>query len=258
MKALLYITIIIVATVRTWATNYYLSTKGNDLQNGTSIQTPWHSLKKLSEVMHSLQPGDSILFERGSVFDGELKILASGKVGKDIYVGAYGSGAKPVITGSKEISTWKLFRGNIWVANCTECSTGPGNLFMDAQYLPLGRYPNNGYLTLSCNAKCQSTLSDNHHGFADGYWDGSEVVVKSSRWTLDNLLVLNYFNNTFYFSMDASYPLQNGFGYFIQKHLATLDSPGEWFFDPSSKKYFFTPEMVISQTITSLMSASQI
>src|ERR1043165_5368286 len=109
MKSILHIMIILLIALRTSATNYYLSGKGNDQQSGTSTLTPWRSLKKLSEVMQLLQPGDSILFERGSVFQGELKISASGKAGKEIYVGAYGSGAKPIITGSKEINRWTLF-----------------------------------------------------------------------------------------------------------------------------------------------------
>jgi parallel beta-helix repeat protein len=231
--------VIIFVAIRVAASNYYLSAKGNDLQNGASALTPWRTLKRLSEAMQLLHPGDSILFERGSVFAGELKISASGNQGKEIYVGAYGSGAKPVISGAKEIKGWTLFRGNIWVADCTDCIAEPENLFLDDRYQPLGRYPNSGYMTLSCNSKCKTTLSDNHLEFADGYWDGSEVVVKSSRWTLDNLPVSNYFNKTFYFSVDASYPLQGGFGYFVQKHLATLDIPGEWFFDRDSKKTFF-------------------
>src|SRR5258706_5356310 len=238
MKVAFCIMVLVATTIHAAATNYYLSSKGNDLQNGTSALSPWRSLKKLSEVMQLLQPGDSILFERGSVFSGELKMSASGKQGKEIYVGAYGSGAKPVISGSIEINNWTPFRGNIWVTDCINCSEEPGNLFMDGRYQPLGRYPNDGYMTLSCTSQCKATLTDNHLAFADGYWDGSEVVVKSSRWTLDNLPVSNYLNKAFNFSVEASYPLPNGNGYFIQKHLATLDKPGEWFFDKPSKKIF--------------------
>src|SRR5260221_12537628 len=103
MKVAFCIMVLVATTIHAAATNYYLSSKGNDLQNGTSALSPWRSLKKLSEVQ-LLQPGDSILFERGSVFSGELKMSASGKQGKEIYVGAYGSGAKPVIRGSIEIN----------------------------------------------------------------------------------------------------------------------------------------------------------
>lgn len=230
--------VILVIPIHAAATNYYLSDKGNDSQSGTTTVAPWRSLKKLSEAIHLLQPGDSVLFERGSIFPGTLKISVFGKEGKEIYIGAYGSGLKPIILGSTKVTSWTLFRDNIWMADCIECSAEPGNLFIDNQFQSLGRYPNKGYMTLSCAAECNTTFKDNHHTFANDYWEGAEVVVKSSRWTLDKLPVLNYLNKTFYFSDVASYSIPNGFGYFIQKHLATLDSPGEWFFDKASKKIF--------------------
>ena len=230
--------LILVTTIQVSATTYYLSGNGNDLQSGTSNVAPWRSLEKLSGAIQLLQPGDSVLFERGSIFIGELRMSVSGKLGQEIYMGAYGSGAKPMIIGSLEIKNWTLFRDNIWVASCSDCNAEPGNLFIDGRYQPLGRYPNQGYLPLSCKAECKSAFTDDHLTFANGYWDQAEVVVKSSRWTLDNLPVINYFDKTFYFSLPASYSLPNGFGYFIQKHLATLDRPGEWFFDKTSKKIF--------------------
>ncbi|GHN02637.1 hypothetical protein WSM22_41260 [Cytophagales bacterium WSM2-2] len=237
MKTTLIAIICSIGIIRASATNYYLSEKGSDQQSGTSPSAPWRSLKRLSEVLPLLYSGDSILFERGSIFSGELKFVASGKAGHEIYIGAYGSGVKPVVLGSTKLNNWKLFRGNIWVAECIDCEE-PGNLFADGRFQPLGRSPNDGYLTLSCSAQCKTALTDNQLASADGFWDGAEVVVKSSRWTLDNLPVSNYFNRTFYFATPASYALQNGYGYFVQKHLATLDRRGEWFFDKSSRKIF--------------------
>lgn len=234
MKFKFCILFIIAVVVRSSATNYYLSSKGNDSQSGTSALTPWRSLQRLSEVTRLL-PGDSVFFERESVFAGTLRISTSGEKDKRIFFGAFGSGAKPIISGSITVTHWTLFRGDIWLA---ESVAEPGDLFIDGRYQTLGRYPNEGYLTFSCNSQCQKTLADKNLTFADGYWDESEVVVKSSRWTLDNLPVSNYFDKTFYFSVAASYPLPNGFGYFIQKHLATLDRPGEWFYDKASRKIF--------------------
>ena len=189
-------------------------------------------------MIQLLQPGDSILFERGSVFFGELKISASGQPNKEIYVGAYGSGINPVVSGSVEINNWTPFKGNIWVTDCAACTTEPGNLFIDGKFQTLGRYPNQGYMPFSCPSSCKLNLTDHHLLFQDGYWDGSEIVVKSSRWTLDNLPVYNYGNKTFYFLSPSSYPLPNGNGYFIQRHLGTLDKPGEWYFDKNSRKIF--------------------
>src|SRR6185295_17097212 len=138
-------------SIRAFATTYYLSNRGNDLQSGKSVQKPWESLKKLSDTRQLLQPGDSILLERGSVFAGKLELSISGNPGLTIYLGDYGTGAKPVVTGSVEVNNWSLLRENIWVANY-DGGTEPGNLFIDNHYQPLGRYPNAGYRTVYCKS----------------------------------------------------------------------------------------------------------
>lgn len=237
MKTLVIALMLSMGVIRLSATNYYLSNKGNDQQTGTSPSAPWRTLKRLSDVTPLLRPGDSVLFERGSIFFGQLKLSSSGEPDKRIYLGAYGSGPRPVIDGSLVIKNWTLYQDNIWVADCPGCIAEPGNLFVDDQFQPLGRYPNEGYLTHNCQ-KCQTSLEDRKHPFNDGYWDASQVVVKSSRWTLDVLQVSRYSSSKFIFSDTASYPLPEGYGYFIQRHLNTLDRPGEWFFDPRSKKLF--------------------
>src|SRR6478609_3013020 len=105
-----FIIVIASSCARVYGTNYYLSNNGNDLQRGTTVGAPWQSLIKLSEVLPLLKPGDSILLQRGSVFAGQLNISVSGKLGQDVYVGAYGTGANPVIKGTIEIKNWILLR----------------------------------------------------------------------------------------------------------------------------------------------------
>src|SRR6187402_2997846 len=100
------------------ATNYYLSNGGNDNNNGTSKNTPWLSLKKLSQHAKWISPGDSILLESGSLFRGSIDITCS-----DIYVGTYNSGSKPIITGAHVLSEWKYFKNNIWTSSCVACTT---------------------------------------------------------------------------------------------------------------------------------------
>jgi hypothetical protein len=46
-------------------------------------------------------PGDSVLFARGQVFKGHLSIQKSGTSSQPVYIGAYGNGELPVITGSR-------------------------------------------------------------------------------------------------------------------------------------------------------------
>lgn len=229
MNKILLILFFLLSAQSGMATSFYFSNEGNDSNDGKSELTPWCSLKKLSETAHLFKPGDSLMFESGSVFHGQINISNSG-----LYLGAYGSGPKPVISGSIEVNKWIADGKNIWKTKCLSCSE-PANLFMEGIPQPIGRYPNSGYLTISSTSLQDSSFTDTNMPFSNGYWDGAEAVVKSGRWTIDNLPVKRYTNKSFTTSYNTSYPPQTGFGYFIQKHLSTLDKPGEWFYQAGMK-----------------------
>ncbi|HEY5122158.1 MAG TPA: hypothetical protein VIK14_00325, partial [Ignavibacteria bacterium] len=79
------------------ATDYYIKSSGNDTNNGTSPSTPWRTIAKINSAFSIMNPGDRILFNQGDTFYGQLKITKSGAAGNPIVIGAYGTGAKPVI-----------------------------------------------------------------------------------------------------------------------------------------------------------------
>src|ERR1700690_3766 len=87
----------------TSAKNYYVSNSGNDSNDGLSISTPWQSLSKVSSFT-GLTAGDSVLFNCGDIFYGTLIINNSGSSANPITIGAYGTGANPVITGFTTIT----------------------------------------------------------------------------------------------------------------------------------------------------------
>lgn len=99
-------------------TTYYVDqSNGSDTANGTSQALAW---KTISEVnAHSFQPGDSILFKRGEVWRGEklsIEGIAGGN-GNPITFGAFGIGAKPVISVLVEHQhSWVNVDTNIWKA----------------------------------------------------------------------------------------------------------------------------------------------
>lgn len=76
--------------------NYYLdSENGADSNNGLSPATAWKTVNKIKEIQ--LNPGDSLLMRRGSVFEGVIEIFAQGKPESRIVIDAYGQGTKPCI-----------------------------------------------------------------------------------------------------------------------------------------------------------------
>src|SRR5665647_1176189 len=127
------------------ATNYYISSSGSDANNGTSTSTPWKTLSKLNAYFSSLQPGDNVLLNRGDVFYGSINVNKSGSFGSPITIGAYGSGAKPVITGFTNVTSWTNLGGNIWEStNAVSTLPYTNMVVVNGVNTAMGRYPNTG------------------------------------------------------------------------------------------------------------------
>src|SRR5664279_6113363 len=77
MKTLFLLPFIIISLAAN-ATNYYISSSGNDANNGTSTSTPWKTLNKLNSYFSSLKPGDNVLLNRGEIFYGYITVTKSG------------------------------------------------------------------------------------------------------------------------------------------------------------------------------------
>ena len=78
------------------STTYYVdSVNGSDGNSGLGAGSPFRSLDRLEGV--ALQPGDQVLFARGSVFSDQLDVRFSGTADAPIVFGAYGSGAPPTV-----------------------------------------------------------------------------------------------------------------------------------------------------------------
>lgn len=87
-------------------TTYYVSNHGSDSNDGLTPETAWETITRVTAA--DLRPGDGVLFERGSLFRGEMLECQEG-----VTYSAYGEGAKPIITGSPENGAapekWTLF-----------------------------------------------------------------------------------------------------------------------------------------------------
>ena len=109
-------------------TTYYVdSLAGRAGQDGLSPETAVLSWRELT-----IQPGDSLLFRRGSFFRDVLE-LPSGSADAPLHIGAYGDGEKPVFCGSVQISDpdmWKETRENTWEYEGT-LPTEPCNLIFE-------------------------------------------------------------------------------------------------------------------------------
>lgn len=245
------------------ATNYYFSASGDDLKNnGLSVASPWKSLEKLNLVMLHLQPGDSILFRRGDVFDGEIRITKSGANQSVIYFGAYGNGKKPVLNGTTKILAWEKAGLNKWETTCKANIEELTNLFINGARQPLGRWPNvtapnRGYLLVKWSSGRNKLISES---IPDGSkWHGAELVVRNQRWVLDRVPILATSGDTLTIE-PTSYNISTEFGFFVCNHPSTLDKNGEWCFNKGTKRLTLYSEtnpslfVIEASTIESLIS----
>ena len=88
-------------------------------------------------------PGDSILFNRGDTFYGSLITSESGTSGKRIVVAAYGSGARPVISGFTAIPGWTS-EGNHIYSYTIKCESLTNMVTVNGVNTAMGRYPDAG------------------------------------------------------------------------------------------------------------------
>ncbi len=114
-RAIHIVLLLLNCSASTWATSYFVdNVNGNDNYNGLTVSTAWQSLSKVNAF--SYQPGDSILFKRGGQWRGQL-IPKSGTVAAYITYADYGTGQKPQLLGSVNVSgnsQWIDEGGNIW------------------------------------------------------------------------------------------------------------------------------------------------
>lgn len=74
---------------------YYVSNLGDDANSGTTLESPWKTLRKISSM--TFNPGDHILLKSGNAWNEALILHGSGTADQPINVTAYGEGSKPKI-----------------------------------------------------------------------------------------------------------------------------------------------------------------
>ncbi|WP_052731276.1 right-handed parallel beta-helix repeat-containing protein [Spirosoma radiotolerans] len=233
-------------------TTYYVASNGSDNNTGRSITSPFQTLNKINSL--PLKPGDQLLFRRGDTFLGTLTIRQSGSSSLPITVDAYGSGPKPVLTGSVPLSGWTDVGGGIYKAFCSACGSAVTGLYQNGIPLPLGRYPdidspNKGYLTIRAHTEKYQIFSQEH--LPDTIdWKGGEVVMRSRQWILDRALIDHQNGDALNLIYNSNYPPADGSGYFIQNHPATLNRPGEWAYTPSMKTIYLFSNQINPNTQT--------
>ena len=186
------------------ATYYVDSASGLDSNNGTSISTPWQTITKVNSS--SFQPGDNILFLRGDTWQdsnsGTL-VPASGTSGAYVTYGAYGTGAKPILTTAYDrsnTSEWADQGNNIWLDGGIS-TTGSTELLSNPSF----DTDTSGWTASHCNTGCSDTLSrTTTAGEYDSAPGGGKILITNGGTTEYNAQLLS---NTFSITSGKTYLL---------------------------------------------------
>ncbi|WP_319480696.1 LamG-like jellyroll fold domain-containing protein [uncultured Draconibacterium sp.] len=222
------------------ATVYYVSANGNDANTGTSPDQAWQSLDRVNSLTPS--PGDQILFDRGGQWYGTINLTVSGSSGNPIEIGAYGTGAKPILSGFTTITSGWTNEGNGIFSYPITSDSETNMVAIDGVEYGKGREPNadEDYWTYESYSG-RSSITDNQLSSSPD-WDGADLVKRSNDWSWDRYIITSHsgttINYTNYSGFSSVWTGVNGNGYFIQNDLRTLDQFGEWYHDEEAGKFY--------------------
>ncbi|MFA6100631.1 MAG: LamG-like jellyroll fold domain-containing protein [Victivallaceae bacterium] len=222
---------------------YYVSNTGNDAWNGQASTYqggnagPWNSISQINN--YNFNPGDQILFQRDGIWRDTLLIHNSGNVNQPIIFGAYGTGAKPVITGSSPITGWTAYNGSICRATVNNPVT---QLFVNGKRQIPARSPNTGFFNLVKNGDAQHWIIKQALTVGDDYWNGATVFTRSWPWYAEEKTITDYTQSVQQIILNSSVnSTLTGIPCYIENLPGTspgcldlLDSPEEWYYNSTT------------------------
>jgi hypothetical protein len=237
----------VVISISSYSNTYHVSRNGDDLSNGLSIETPFKTIDKLNSIQFA--PGDSILFERGGVYQGSLVINSSGEPEKPLYFGAYGTGDIPVLSGSVNISGFNRVEGALYQA---KCQRNVEILFGDKGFLTIAREPNKGFYLMEGGGR--DYLVDLDLERKEMEVVGATVRMRVTPWKYEYRKVTRFKNykmdfDSILFNKPPSYhQCKKGYGYYLDGKKEFLDHDGEWYYSREEDKIFLISEKEVEQS----------
>lgn len=251
-------------SVVTKATNYYFSTSGNDAALVSSTATPFKTITKLNLL--SLAPGDTIFFKCGDTLRGQINLNYSGSASQPIVFASYGTGNKPIISGSDYISTsWTTYTNTNYSGNSiaiykTTVSNAIRNLFVNGNITEIAKAPNTGFETVSSGVSKSGFRSNFTTLGSSKDWTNASVCVRTSLWTWENRKIKSTSGDSIVYTANTSQPVGGlggstgftGYGFFVYNRLDLLDAAGEWFYDSNTSTLYYLPSNGLAPSTQSI------
>lgn len=236
MRTLITIIFLFLWQSEVWATNIYLSSDGDDLNNGTSAALAIKTIARLNTLWIQVSPGDTVFLRCGDIFTGTIKPTVSGTDASPIVITSYGIGNQPIICGSVPVTNFTTYSGNVYMANLAGVSVhNIESVYMGSTLINPSRFPNSGYIYTTADAD-SVTLLASALSQPDGYFVGSNVTHRSRNWVYERRLVTSseFGKINIDTANDFSYQTEIGRGLFFTNALKFIDSPDEWYYNQST------------------------
>ncbi len=121
---------------RASARTYYVdATAGAATNTGTAENQAYQTIATVNAL--ALKPGDRVLLKAGEHWHETLTCAWSGKSGRPIQFGKYGSGSNPLIYGADPITGWDVHGGNVYKVQINLLDVSQKQLFQDGVRLRL-------------------------------------------------------------------------------------------------------------------------
>ena len=233
------------ATVARSPTTYYVSPTGSDSSPGTQAQ-PFATVQKGA---NQLLAGDTLILRAGNYHE-TVTVSTSGTANAPITIQAY-AGECPVLIGATAVTGWSVSSGAIYTASWP---TQPVQVFGAGQLLNEARWPNTAvedyagmtYATADSGTQDYITSSALPDVDLTGAW---VHVMAGQSWVVYDRQVTAHDRAsgklTFSSPVNAVPELvpRRGNHFIVFGKLELLDSPGEWWWDPSAQRlYVWMPD----------------
>lgn len=208
-------------------TRYYFadSVQGGNDGNACTFASPCRTISMANSIISTLGGGDTVSFENGGTFPGQLVIGISGTSGNHFLLMPYGTGADPIIGGMNLLSGWTNVGGNVWQTTYT--GPRPNFLVYNNAIAPISTTLDSAagfFWTQTPASASVTTVYDPTH--APTAWAGVGIGVKSSPYTYDTAVATAVSSTTITVSPSLSYNNVGGTGWFLRGIKPFL--PGRW------------------------------
>lgn len=218
---------------------FFIAPNGNDANSISAAQsqsTPWRTL---GPHTGSLAAGDVIMYQSGGTYFDSADVHTS-----NITLTSYGTGAQPIITGFYNVTSWTNLGGGIYESEAIPTNIGVNMVAINGVDYAMGRFPNagtsnDGYLNFETHSGSTSITDNQKPPLLDATYAGSMLVMRTDHYGIARATVTGISGNTISYTgfvSSNSGSAVDGYGYFIQNDIKTLDVFGEWFYNPNTKK----------------------